>query len=368
MKNKILKKNIVFAILLFSSLFVMGCVSNNSTEKETTLTSVEDLGVIYFGAPAIGGQEATFAVQKVRPENNAYLSVVIRNNALGDEASNIELSLDNVEPFKIVECGVAHEPNDIRDTSKDEFSCNTWAPDNGKQVRTHFLEHMFPNEEIEFIYILQAPSSSEIANVYYEHNIYYTLNYHYKVGAYEEIQAMTQEEFTRKSTNKENILGNAGITAGALRATPKQQTVIYSPGIKQNFLYEYTLTNAGKGIIKPNSYVNVSIQYPNAVEIPSYGEWIDISHCQINAESGEKGKWCAWYRKEYGIGEGEDIGNVIVASFPSIEFITEKPITMQFNLKESYTNMPLQSLKFYMRISYDYMQEGTTKIGVLPLK
>jgi len=365
--NKKLKNKSLFIIPIIL-IFLMGCVSTDTSDKETTLTSVEDLSVIYFGAPAVGGQEATFAVQKVRPDNNAYLSVVIRNNALGDEASNIELSLENVKPFKIVECGVAHEPSEIRDFEEEKFSCNTWALDNGKEVRTHFLETMFPNEEIEFIYILKAPSAEEIANVYYEQDIYYSLNYHYKVGAYQNIMAMTQEEYTRKRNNNENTIGSAGITAGALRATPNLQTVIYSPGVEQNFLYEYSLTNAGKGIIKPDSYVNVSISFPNAVTTTTTGNWVDISDCELNTDSGEKLKWCKWYREEYGLDETEDVGNVIIASFPSIEFLTEKPIVIPFYLKEEYTNTPIQSLQFYMRISYDYMQEGSTKLGVLPLK
>ncbi len=93
MMSKLDKKE---AILIAPILFLIAtflCVS--SEVKETKLSYVEDIGVL----------DAIVRPGKILPDGDAYVNIILRNNAEGYVAENVTVTLHNIEPFKIVEEG-----------------------------------------------------------------------------------------------------------------------------------------------------------------------------------------------------------------------------------------------------------------------
>ncbi len=85
-------------------IILAGCTATGPSKTESKLKSNEGVGALEFRV----------GTTTLLPAGQEYVELVIRNNALGDDAKNIVVSLDNVAPFKIVECGGAYEPNTYR--------------------------------------------------------------------------------------------------------------------------------------------------------------------------------------------------------------------------------------------------------------
>lgn len=306
-------------------LATYGCVSQEE-EQDPKLQKFQDIGVLSFGPK----------VDKVPPGRYAYISLVIRNNLLGEMASNVTASLDNVYPFKIIEGNVPHGPDDIRTN-------NTYYDgDAGLSYRQHRITKFFPDQEMEFFWILKAPNASEIANMWYEHTIYYTLDYAYKMNAYQEVIAMTESEYSYRRERNALPTPAALISAGPISVVPATQAhVIFNPNEVSSFTYAFDMKNIGKGMLKPGTNLTLSFNYSDkincSIPTPSQGWHCDYTHrrCTNDAITPEE------------LAVGIRIGIPC-----DIKSTTETFI----------------SLPFYFDITYEYTLEGNAKIVVAPLK
>ncbi|TFG99445.1 MAG: hypothetical protein E4H14_20275, partial [Candidatus Thorarchaeota archaeon] len=150
MELKSVKLTIVFVVF---SLALLGCTAPTSDE-ETVLYNFEGIGTLSFGLPVIPGQSPSGTIQVVPPDGDAYISLLLRNNAEGDYASNIIVRLENVEPFLIKECHNEKSPSAYRDAGE---NCAPYSEDGGLMYSEHKLGEMYPDQEVEFFWTLVAP-------------------------------------------------------------------------------------------------------------------------------------------------------------------------------------------------------------------
>lgn len=340
-------------------MFTLACTAQQ-TLNETQLTTFEGLGATYFGIPTFGGITPSFSTQVVRPGDEAYLSIILRNNAEGEQAQDIIMSLDNVDPFKIVECGEPHEPTEIRTEASE---CITWFDTKSYPYRTFRIPVMAPNEETEIIYVLKSPTKEQIANVYYEQEIFYNLQYRYKTNMFQVLLGLSQDEYSTRLTTGDAIAGSQSVTAGPIKITPKTTTpVIYSLGSPKSFSIEFQISNNGEGVLQPQSNLNLTLTYPSNVVLSetqaSDDKWINLAKCSTT-----NNKACQWYIDEY---EGENMERTLYLEIPSTELVSTRTIVVSFNLQQ--TNTPIVSIPFIAKIEYSYINSGSAKIGVSPIK
>ncbi len=251
-------------LLLAFVIATFACITATQPTTETQLSVFQGLGVTYFGVPTIGGQTPSFSVQRIRPSEEAYLSMIIRNNAGGDKAEDLVVSLDNVKPFKMVECGEEHTETEIR--TDEQAQCVSWLDNINKPFRSFGIPSIAPGEEVELIYVLKAPSKNQVANVYYEHEIFYTMQYKYKTSAFQSIVGFSQEEYSNQVKSGTLSQLNQTNTAGAVNIKSKiKSPVIYTLGKDKDFLLEFELSNVGIGNLVTGSKINVTVTYPTSV-------------------------------------------------------------------------------------------------------
>ncbi len=376
------------------------CTQQRSTE-ETELYTFQGLGVTHYGLPVLGAG-APSGVEVVAAGSDAYISLILRNNAEGSEATNIKVSLQNIEPFQVRECGLLKEPTEDRAT--DEY-CPPYQEDGGYPYSTHFVSQMFPDEEIEYFWTLKAPESEEIGNMYYEQKIYYTVEFHYKVSMYQSLMAMTQSEFTRRSSEGTAVTGTSETTNGEIRIrSTTNEPVRYSTGSSegQSLLMEYEISNINPaGIPKPESKVILSLTTPGSyVSIPeNIGDqgWFRVAkggscetgcscpddygttyadHCSDTVAycvctNAEMAQWCTWLQSEYDVDDGL-LNRTIVKELNAYilrdvndEYTIYAPLELESGISPSVLSLP-----FYVRASYDYLLDGqglgSTTLGVEP--
>ncbi|MCK4715026.1 MAG: hypothetical protein KAT35_05585, partial [Candidatus Aenigmarchaeota archaeon] len=346
--------------------------------EETELYTFQGLGVTQYGLPVLGAG-APIGVEVVAAGSDAYISLILRNNAEGSEATNIKVSLQNIEPFQVRECGSVYGPTENRATSggvPNEY-CPPYQEDGGYPYSTHFVSRMFPDEEIEYFWTLRAPESEKIGNMYYEQKIYYTVEFHYKVSMYQSLMAMTQAEFTRRSSEGKAVTGTSETTNGEIRIrSTTNEPVRYSADSSegQSLLMEYEISNINPaGIPKPESKVILSLTVPDSyVSIPSDigdWEWTLASHpsCTVSGQS------CSdWLESEYEITNTNIVDRTIIKEINAYilrdvndEYTIYAPLELESGILPSVLSLP-----FYVRASYDYLLDGqglgSTTLGVEP--
>ena len=348
-------------LLLGFVVLVFGCVQTTTdVSEETELRVFEGLGATYFGTPTFGGQTPAFSTQIVRPNEEAYISLILRNNIEGETAENVVISLDNVEPFKISECGVEHDPAELR---IEESNCITWFDTLGYNYKTFSIPSVTPGEEVETIYVLKAPAADQIANVYYEQDIFYNIQYQYRTSMFQSLLGMSQDEYRTRLSLGTQISGSQSNTAGAISIKQKTTTpVIYSLDVEKAFSVEYDLSNNGEGIVQPGSKLRVTFTYPNNIKLSptqaASDEWYDLSKCEEeNVEA------CKWFTDAYG---AELIDRTLYLEVDATNLVTKKTLVLSFILED--TNSPFTSIPLISRVDYVYTISGSTKIGVSPVK
>lgn len=358
-----------------ATLGCTGCTQQRST-VETELEEFQGIGVIQYGLPVLGAG-APSGTEVVAAGSNAYISLIIRNNAEGSEASNIKISLQNVAPFSVAECGNVKGPSELRG---DTEYCPPYQDDVGQPYNTHFIEEMFPDEEVELFWTLQAPDSEDIGNMYYEQDIYYTVEFHYKVTMYQSLMAMTQSEFTRRSSEGKAVTGTSDMTNGEIRIRgTTNEPVRYSTGSQeeQSIVVEYRIANINpQGIPKPGTEIAISLTVPNDyVSIPAdIGDWgwVLASAPECNVSSVD----CrTWLQAEYDVSNSE-IDNIVGRTIvKNLEAYTFRDVNDEYTIYaplelESGISPSVLSLPFYVRASYDYLLDGqgtgSMTLGVEP--
>ncbi len=331
---------------------VLGCVQQ--TGEETKLQENEGLGILLFGMPT-NPANPVIEVEKVPPKSHAFLSLILRNNAEGNIARDIRVSLDNVDPFKIIECGIPHNATDFRDEECCGYDGIYDDICDGKtdQYRTHRINRMNPDEELEFFWVLESPTKYTTGNMYYEHTIYALVSYHYHTSIYVGIAAMNFQEYSSRKSSGAPLSGTSTSSAGEIKVISlTNEPVLYSQSSPGNFILKLQLVNQGTGITDPNKKINLTIEYDK--NLVGLGEEADIQEATEQEKS--------WFKREYG---AKSVDGLLLKQIDNENLLTGSYlINIPFEMLESTANY--QIIPFYIRISYDYMLESQAKIGVIP--
>lgn len=342
-------------ILVMGVLLLSGCIRQETT-TETKITSSQGIGVLEYRAVVNQMLTGTFN----------YVLLSVRNNAGGSSAKNIRASLENVQPFRMYECNQEQNPSAER-----LAVCNQFFDDVGIPYRSHRVNQMLPNEELQFFWNIKAPPGEEIVNMQYSQVIYYTLEYDYVSTVTQTIVGISQEEYLERSQEGPvSIAGQTITSPGEIRLESKtQQPLIYSEGSPTplEFMLQFDIKNVGNGVIKPGTDILVAVKKDALTSVKS-------------SEAGDLG-WDL-----YGDNTGKT--NTFDNAFPAIEFqeITQSvrddmwlleidgdqlnqgsysiTLPMEFTTTDIYEPQKILTISAY--ISYTYLKEGQTTISVYP--
>jgi len=240
-------------------LLITGCtLPFGETQAEETKISVTDgIGVLEYQA----------VVNKMLSDTYNYILLSVRNNAGGSNAKNIEASLENVEPFSVYECSQEHGPSDVR-----EIICNQFFEDSGKPYKTHKVNQMRPNEELQFFWNIKAPTDGEIVGMSFNHDVYYTLEYDYTSTVTQTIVTLSQQEYLQQSQEGPVTLSGQTISSpGEIKLESRiQQPLIFVEGEgTTEFNLEFEVSNEGSGIPKPGSTVLIAVKKDPLINVLS---------------------------------------------------------------------------------------------------
>jgi len=272
MKNKIL--------LVMLVIFSLGCTinlyssqddaSSGSAAVETQCTNAEDICTL--GTPGLVNQNSIYS------GSDTFFNIVLRNNLEGQEAYNVEVQLQNVGPFKIVEgyrvlddlagtCALSlgvWKPYELRTVFKSPNP--QFVDDLGQPFAIHKLDVMYPDEEVEFQWRLRAPDYQEIANVAYEHNFDYVVSYDYKSGLLQTVYAISEDEYQRQLSLTGQEPTTKGVTTGSIGALSIASNVeepVRVQGAGSQFSLIYEVQNERGGI--PLTPAMFLLEYPKGV-------------------------------------------------------------------------------------------------------
>ena len=393
-----MKKSTILILLIFALALTFGCTGGNKGANETKLDVEQGVGIV-----------GNLKMDELHPGLEGYLSLDVRSNLEGEGASNVVIAIDNVNPFKIVECGTSNTPNIYR-------TCNGQLDkDQGLPVREHKTAKFIPGEEVNVFWRLKAPSKDEISDIALKHPIYHTISYDYNVMFHQNIVFMSQNEMIKRKQAGEDYIvsGESGNTAGELRfSSTTQQPIIYffdyppnsectkntwtaptdNNKCESNFSFatQYLVENKGKGF--PISDVVVLLEYPSsgiAVDnstpegapegMPNYQvygwhKWKDFDSDECN--TGESIKLCEkWVNNTLGDKiKSLNKDNLLIKRINSTDFVDSFSIYAPFVMtgaERTYLrnhNIPLKIYSFNVYVVYRYFTIGKDYITVYPVR
>ena len=375
-----LQIQVIIILTLFLLVLSFGCIGSSKPANETKLDVVEGVGIV-----------GSMKIDELNPGLDGYVSLDVRSNLEGEGATNVIIALDNVDPFKIVECGATpHSQDDIRTCS------GQLDEDKNIPVRMHRTTRLIPGEEIETYWRLKAPTSNEIANIAVKHPIYYEVSYDYKVKFHQNILFMSQNELIKRRQAGEEYMvsGSTQSTAGALRFTPNtQQPIIYffdypgesTPEANFSFATQYLVENKGKGF--PISDILVIIKYPKDKGIDIDNKvftdyhWKKISNlgstmCDTgdSLRTSENMLCKEWIKEVFGKELNVNGNDIIVKKINRTDFVNSFSIYAPFvmtgtertNLKKN--NIGFKMYPFEVYVVYRYFTIGKDYITVYPIR
>jgi len=337
--------------------------------QETKLTSWQGLGILSFEVQ--GNKDIPSGSQ-------AYVSLLIRNNALGLKARDVIGRLENVEPFVFRNCTEGYV------TSKDiypvEGGCVNTAlfNDNGKSYAEHHIRDLFNGEEMELLWLIRAPTGAETAQSIFNHKIYATLNYNYSTISTVNLIAMSQTEMTRRRQEGEkwDIKGDTTNTAGDLsidNSMTNQPMIFQTDGTNivspEYYLSFKIVDKGGQGNGMTAGDINVTIYIPDGIFVdPEKVIRKDYKwdcYCSNGAHlAGDTNKRacplssCTLLNKQISTGE----------------VITESLITLPFQIDSTELNDVLiassigeKTYTFYTQLDYQYRISADTTLKVVPI-
>lgn len=366
-----MSKYVITAVLVLALIpLISGCTFNQAPKEETKITQTQGVGVLEFKA---------LRTDMVADAYN-YVLLSVRNNAEGNRAKNITVSLENVEPFSIYE-GTDHAPGETRSVS------NQFFDDLGLPYRSHRIRDMLPDEEIQFFWNIQSPLSSEIVDMAYAHKIYYMLSYDYTSTLTQTIAALSEDEYLELSKEAPVTLSGKGISSpGELKLESQtQQPLIYSEGDATglDFLLEFSLNNIGTGVTKPGTSVIIALKNDSLTQI-DYNKAETIGWkkypqetCDPNDEA-DCNSPCGLAKdfnsKFNSVLDFQELtpdvkAGLMLFRINSTDIISGKyTITMPLKFLTEGIYEPQKILTFDAYIGYTYLKEGVTTINVYPIK
>jgi len=321
-------------ILIGLLVFFSGCTflgGDTGGVSETKLKSTIGLGVTSFEPVHL----------QLPPGAESYIQLNVRNNAEGRTAYNVTVLLDNIAPFQLLNC----KGEIVSETDARAEECSDLYDDNKKNLNynEHFIETFYPGEEINFIWGYKAPQNSVVKGIYYKHDIYYIINYDYSLGAYYNIEAISEEEAARRKSQglSDKILQSYDESAGPLKIEVGDSQVSYSeggPDLVQYFIFD--IANKGGGLISEDKESTIRILYPTAsVNIdPNYAQY-------------------GWTLDEDNL--------MLIKTIDPKTLSEKKRFYVPFKLKNR--DLPIQTLTFAILLDYTYTLEGSTELHVKPL-
>lgn len=362
---------------------------------DPVLKQTQGLGVTQFDISA----------GAVAPETQFFIGVLVRNHLSGDSAEDVSVTLMNLNPFKILDCGGVQDPNEIRPSS----CVSTYLyEDTNLPFREHYVKEMLPAEDLEFDWTLVSPTEQEIANMYYTHPIYYRMEYLYKTTAYLGIPIIENTEYARRrSAGDELPSGSITETAGEIKFRSTTSVPIrYASRQPIDVTLTMVLQNQGEGFPsyeKWNPLLNqtgilVIIQYPLTDVNPEprildFG-WIDMLNLTDNEgtdldgipydsitnpeEDSERLVKLGYFNNDLTAGEIDDF---IQELYPSLNgernyvFRIVRPqnvidgvqLTLPLKLNEGIF-VPVKTLPFNIFTAYKYILTGSTSVNVIPIR
>lgn len=367
-------------LAIFGSLiliaFILGCTGGGETvANETKLEVTEGVGIV-----------GSLKIDSLNPGLDGYISLTVRNNLGGETARNVTVSIDNVSPFTIFECGGYQFPNALR-------TCNgQFDADKGIPYRSHKTSRLAPGEEIDTFWRIKAPSADTISNIALKHPIYYDVEYTYRTGFHQNIIFMSQQEQLRRKQAEEDyqISGESGMGAGELRiSSTTQQPMIFffnnPPGQSESdfsFPLQFSVENKGTGM--PLSDVVVLFEYPTSQATgttpiqpegtaATYG-WHSWNEVNPDCDSTCKQNIMTNFADEFNNIGGTNHERLLYKIVKKENFVDSFNIFVPLkltgnelkNLKDG--NIPLKIYTFRLFTMYTYFIEGKDYINVYPIK
>lgn len=377
--NKKIYNYILIFFALFPIVFALGCIPGlgGQSQEETVLAPTQGVGLTQGGFSIFDN--------RLKPDTKTVLSVKMRNNAEGQSASNVIVTIDNIEPFKLIACN-----NDEVDPNEDYSAypeCGSYYDLDlrGKdgvtplRMNQHGTLEFLPGQELEFMWSIQSPTRylldgicmcDENANA---HPIYYTIDYDYRMITQEDVTFMSQEEYT----NIKNINGSVNLpsklkhSAGEFRLKYQEGSenpnlkLYYPTGFAQTMDLDFEIENVGRGFSP--SGVSIVVEYPEGV---------------VNSSSYDEYGWKKGDELE------ENITRMIRRNFPDINMnrmlyrhIKEdrilprikEPITIPLELTKDELNnliqfsIPQNTYSINIYLFYTYRVEDFGTVSVLPI-
>lgn len=374
--KKIILIGIVFAVFLSGCLFP---AEKKGEVEEAVLEMFEGLGVLAFDPQ----------FKEVTSGSQFYVALVLRNNALGEDAKNIYVGLENVEPFKVLDCkGNKRRSDELRLNLTDskcyfptgeettlEHCCyldginitldmcclkqrgdeisHLYDPefdlDAYLTYKQHGMTKMYSGGERVFYWLIESPVSPKIADISYEHYFYYFINYDYFVTAAYPVTILSQEEETRLRMEGETAPTLLPSTSSGdikidFSKTQNPQLYLKYGTTKYTLLFYYS--NLGKGV--PVGTTNLVINLPkNASDYPLV---------EIPNEARRLGWECGELKCELDIETNQILDNTIF----------ELPFTLRHEElgRLRRNNLPYETYIFFFNASYTYSLDGKTFIKV----
>ncbi len=361
-----MKKIILTALL--GIVFISGCTQIGSllgiklgAKEETILTPQQGLGVTSY----------MLAVNEMLAGTYNYVLMSVRNHAGGANAKNIIISLENVAPFEIRECGTDYDSSHIRSST-----CNNFYNDYGMPVKAHKVNQMYPDEEVQFFWNIRSPNPGVLGNMQYDHPIYYTLSYDYSQVVTKTIAGISQEElFKQSQEGPVSITGQLSSSAGEIKLTSKtQEPFVYKEdggviGISINF----ELRNQGEGI--PNPGTSVTIVFKKPVDIRdgsdkvTYGDISQFGWTRVSDLSSTDAMKLEFNALSEIYPELSNTQNLLIKSISSDDLSAgPQTINVPIDFDSTLLFEPQKILTFNVYLKYNYLKEGKTQVSVLPIK
>ena len=380
-----MENKIILITLMVLIVFTMGCIGEPRDFEETELEVEEGVGVV-----------DTLRIEELRPGLSGFVSLIVRSNLEGAGASNVKISLENVRPFGIIECGETWE-----DPNEERTCMGQLEMDVGLPIKTRGTARIFPGEELEVFWRLQAPSKEEISDIALKHPLYYNVEYSYSVNFRQNVIFMSQDEMLRRRQAGEEyvITGETGSTAGEIRfSSATRQPIYYAfdyrPGGESerafDFVLSYSARNRGKGF--PISDIILILKHPGVDSVgrgikPNQDEKIMEAYGWITWEEferrdchdGEREISCEkWLEEIFSEDDWENIKenkeNLLFKIIERKDFVPEFTVhaPMQITAEEMNNlrnaNIPLKLYSFNVHTAYRYYIEGKEYITVHPLR
>ncbi len=379
-----INKKILLMIFFVSSIAItMGCIGGGGDFEETKLDVEEGVGLI-----------DTLRIEELRPGLSGYVSLTVRSNFEGAGSSDVRISLDNINPFLILECG-EEWGKEALDEKRPENCFGQLDQDEFLPIRTRGTSRIFPGEEIEVFWRIRAPSKDEISDIALRHPLYYNVEYIYSVNFRQNIIFMSQEEMIRRRERGEDYVmtGETRSTAGEIRFSgATRQPIYYSfdypaggpPETRSfDFVLSYSVENRGKGF--PISDIVLIMTYPkedgvyyNEDILRDYGWHTGLNDLTCH-DGNEEGVDCENWLKE-DVFEEDEWRRIVAGDNVLFRVVDRRDFIDRFNIHTPLIitsdrmnvlrdrNIPIEIHSFNVYAAYRYYIEGKEYINVYPLR